>query len=154
MTTVRRSFSRKWATIAFFAVGAIAICTVIARTTRVDPMVGFEAASAVVIGAWGALLMRNLWLGRKLGLALESRTVATNLAGIDLRLIRGQGQRAFVIGMFRPTVYLDEGLLVGRHRLAFAGPPRRFACRRRPHPQRESVRVSPKWTLTGFLREL
>ncbi len=93
-------------------VGAtILVCSMVAWATGVDPMTGFEVASAVSIAAWLVLVAHNVWRGRELALAIASRSIPVQISGIRCRLIVGADSRAFVLGAIRPAIYVGQDLI-------------------------------------------
>lgn len=92
---------------------AISACTLVAQRSGIDPMVGFEVASVISVGAWMSLLGRNLWRGHRLSEAMRPHTVAARVHGIECRVATGLGRSAFVLGARHPTIYVGESLLNG-----------------------------------------
>ncbi|MEO5919240.1 MAG: hypothetical protein ABIQ17_06740 [Candidatus Limnocylindrales bacterium] len=91
----------------------LSACTLVARRYGIDPIVGFEVASAISVGAWMSLLAWNLWRGHRLSKAIWPQTVAARVQGIECRVVMGPGRPAFVLGARHPTIYVGESLLNG-----------------------------------------
>ena len=94
------------------AVALVAICLGVPRVTGNDPMLVTDVALLGALVVWALLVGREVLRGRKLGRALMARSTTSDIAGVRCRVVAGAGRQAFVLGAFRPTIYVSERLLV------------------------------------------
>lgn len=93
------------------AVG-VALCAAAARAIGGDPLLGAELGLTVVIGVWLTLLLtriRPAIVGQR---QFEQLATPIRLGHRDLRLLdSGRAPEAFVIGPFRPAIFVSSALL-------------------------------------------
>lgn len=86
-------------------------CLVTAELADGDPMMVLEVLGAVALGAWAFVGAGNVLRGRRLARALDAHGVTSVVAGVECRILRGGRRAAFVLGTFRPAIYIGEELV-------------------------------------------
>lgn len=89
----------------------IALCAAAVGVTGGDPMLGAEIALAVVTGAWLVILVRRLAPALTDQRRLERASRPARLGDPQVRVVASSGApQAFVLGPFRPTVFVSDSL--------------------------------------------
>lgn len=88
----------------------IGVCFAGASLSGGDPTIVVELVLGVVVAAWVTIGARNVLRGRSLARALDAHSVEVALGGVRFLVVRGGGRRAFVLGAFRPRIYVGDRL--------------------------------------------
>ena len=89
----------------------IVICAGAARLGGGDPLLGAELALAGIVGAWLVILVRRLRPALAGQRALQRASRPARLGSRNVRVVRSSTPHAFVLGAFRPTVFVSASLL-------------------------------------------
>jgi hypothetical protein len=108
---MRRGLQRPGLLIAVLGGGVLVYCVVASQASGGDPVVALEAVSAVALAAWAVVGGHNVWQARRMAGELNARCQMRSLAGVECRIVQGGGRYAFVLGAFRPTIYVGDLLV-------------------------------------------
>ncbi len=91
---------------------AVATSCILAAVTIGDDLMPLpELVAALVVTAWGVLLVADLWRGNRLSNGLRPLSADARVGLLRVRLIGGGQADAFVIGALQPTIFVGSGLL-------------------------------------------
>lgn len=96
--------------LAVMAAWVSVVCGLTARVWAGDPAIVIELGGGPLVAWWLLLAVRSGVRGRRLARDLAHWCHPSVVAGVECRVIGG-GDQAFVLGIFRPRIYLGEVLL-------------------------------------------
>jgi hypothetical protein len=102
---------RAGAIVAALGAAVSAVCLIAPPTAGGDPMLAAEVFGGAVVSIWTVVGLPQMFRGRRLARALDGRSAPDAPAGVECRIVRGGGRRAFVLGAIRPRIYIGDELM-------------------------------------------
>lgn len=97
--------------IAAIAAVVAAWCLAVARVWPGDPVLVLEIGGTAALAAWSVTWLREVVRGWGLASALRRRSRVVTIDGVTCHLVARGGDHAFVLGAFRPRIYVGDGLV-------------------------------------------
>lgn len=91
--------------------GPVGWCLAVGALVGGDPMLAIELVGGTLVAVWATLAAQDLRVSQRLAKVLSIRADATTLFGVPCHVSPELGTDAFVVGSFRPRIFVGAALL-------------------------------------------